>query len=121
MCDHFFNFCVTAHSIRDWVIHSQNAPRQAVHDRCNRVEVLPACRDIANAGKHFALNVDRTSVARGAVVCRSSAIDVFDDGSGNYHVSEVRLEATSSQKQGCIHFNGYSPAGRSLRPISYLT
>lgn len=90
MCDHFFNFCVTAHSLRDWLIHSKNAPKQSVHDRCNSVAELAACRDIANASKHFALDVGSKAVAKGAVVSRSSVVDIFEDGSGNYHVSAPR-------------------------------
>jgi hypothetical protein len=90
MCDHFFNFCITAHSMRDWVIHSQNASTQAVHDRCNRVDELAACRDIANASKHFVLKIDRNAVAKGAVLSRSSVVDVFEDDRGNHYVSEPR-------------------------------
>lgn len=90
MCDHFFNFCVTAHSLRDWVIHSQNAEKQSVHDRCNQVSVLAACRDIANASKHFILKVDQKPVAKGAVVSRSSVVDVFEGAGGNHRVSQPR-------------------------------
>lgn len=90
MCDHFFNFCVTAHSMRDWVIHSYGALPQDVHDRCNQVDELAACRDIANASKHFSLKADSKQVARGAVVSRSSVVDVFEDAIGKYHVSEPR-------------------------------
>ncbi|PIL42053.1 hypothetical protein CR105_26380 [Massilia eurypsychrophila] len=90
MCDHFFNFCITAHSLRDWIINLQMVERQSVHDRCNQVSELAACRDIANASKHFDLKVDRKPIAKGAVVSQSSVVDVFQDSSGNYRMSEPR-------------------------------
>lgn len=93
MCDHFFNFCVTAHSIRDWVINSEglkNKDLQNFHERCNKFQELAACRDIANANKHFALEENRNSVAKGAVVSRSSVLDVFEDANGRLFASEPR-------------------------------
>lgn len=91
MCDHFFNFCVTAHAIRDWVINSEGLTnKQSFHDRCNKSQELAACRDIANANKHFELEEKRNSVARGTVVSRSSVLDVFEDANGRVFASEPR-------------------------------
>lgn len=91
MCDHFFNFCVTAHSIRDWVIKSEGLTnKQNFHDRCNEFQELAACRDIANANKHFELEERRNLVAKGAVVSRSSVLDVFEDANGRLFASEPR-------------------------------
>ena len=93
MCDHFFNFCVTAHSIRDWVINSEglkNKDLENFHTRCNKVQELAACRDIANANKHFSLTENRNPVARGAVVSRSSVVDMFRDADGLFFASEPR-------------------------------
>lgn len=104
MCDHFFNFCITAHSLRDWVIHSQIVENQLVHDRCNQFGVLAACRDIANASKHFVLKVDRKLVAKGAVVSRSSVVDVFEDATGKYRISGPR-----STIDICLVIEGHSP------------
>jgi hypothetical protein len=90
MCDHFFNFCVTAHSIRDWVIHTVNVDKNILHQRCNQVKELAACRDIANANKHFSLEVGRNEVSRGAVISRSSVVDVFENVNGEVEVSMPR-------------------------------
>jgi hypothetical protein len=61
LCDNFFDFCVTAHALRDWVIkeHSCALSANGVHDTCNSCEVLQMCRDIANANKHFGLKEDK--------------------------------------------------------------
>lgn len=90
MCDHFFNFCITAHSLRDWIINSQIADKQLVHNRCNQVSELAACRDIANSSKHFALKIEHNTIAKGAVVMPSKVLDVFEDASGAYRVSQPR-------------------------------
>lgn len=90
MCDHFFNFCITAHSLRDWIINSQSAERQLVHNRCNQISELAACRDIANASKHFALKVDHNAIAKGAAVTPSKVVDVFEGAGGAYRVSQPR-------------------------------
>ncbi|ENO1850741.1 TPA: hypothetical protein RQK74_004383 [Vibrio vulnificus] len=59
--DHFFNFCVTAHSLRDWVIKSGDLSKDTLHSYCNAFESLKMCRDIANANKHFGLDQEKVS------------------------------------------------------------
>jgi hypothetical protein len=59
--DRFFNFCITAHSLRDWVIKAGNSDSNTVHDYCNTFDSLKMCRDIANANKHFGLDPGKVS------------------------------------------------------------
>lgn len=56
--DHFFNYCVTAHSLRDWCIkHLQlsGIDVDLFHKEMNSLNFLAECRDIANSSKHFKL------------------------------------------------------------------
>lgn len=59
--DRFFNFCITGHSLRDWVIKSSGLDENTVHDYCNKFDSLKMCRDIANANKHFGLDSNKIS------------------------------------------------------------
>lgn len=59
--DHLFNFCITAHSLRDWVIKSSGLNQDSIHEYCNNFDSLKMCRDIANANKHFGLNPGKVS------------------------------------------------------------
>lgn len=59
--DRFFNFCITAHSLRDWIIKSGTLKPKSVHDYCNNFDSLKMCRDIANANKHFGLDQGKVS------------------------------------------------------------
>lgn len=89
MCDHFFNFCVTAHALRDWVKKHPNFPAELdVHEKCNKFPELAACRDIANSNKHF--NFEPTRVAKGAVISRSNVVDVYEDKNGDLQVADPR-------------------------------
>jgi len=59
--DRFFNFCVTAHSLRDWIIKSSGLNPNTVHGYCNNFDYLRMCRDVANATKHFGLDPGKES------------------------------------------------------------
>ena len=59
--DRFFNFCITAHSLRDWIIKSSGLNENTVHEYCNTFNSLKMCRDIANANKHFGLRPEKIS------------------------------------------------------------
>ncbi len=78
MCDSFFNFCVTAHSLREWIAKDARfAIQSEIHGICNLYPVLKACRDIANAHKHFnlATRKDTWAVIQGT----SPMIDILQD------------------------------------------
>lgn len=58
-CDHFFNYCVTAHALRDWCakhLQLSEADKSAFHEEMNSIKYFPECRDIANSSKHFGLD-----------------------------------------------------------------
>ena len=57
--DKLFDFSLTAYHIVDWVkaFHPDLAP--AAYALLNAVPALGACRDLANANKHFALALER--------------------------------------------------------------
>lgn len=83
LCDHFFNFCVTAHALRDWVIKSKSSLRSAnaVHDACNSYQVLQMCRDIANANKHFKLGKDQEKNKKtySVFIFSTPVFDIYED------------------------------------------
>jgi hypothetical protein len=54
--DHVFNFCVTIHSLRDWSIKEFSLNKGDFHSRCNKIDHLRWCRDIANGSKHLELD-----------------------------------------------------------------
>ncbi|MBI9092451.1 MAG: hypothetical protein JEZ12_24810 [Desulfobacterium sp.] len=65
-CDHLFNFCVTAHSLRDWCmkyldIEPKTPEANKFHTACNTNDNLRYCRDIANSSKHFGLDKGKKS------------------------------------------------------------
>lgn len=65
-CDHFFNYCVTAHALRDWCIkylQLSDANASNFHTEMNAIKYFAECRDIANSSKHFGLNSKAPSVS----------------------------------------------------------
>jgi hypothetical protein len=109
LCDNFFDFCVTAHALRDWVIKENSCvlTENAVHNTCNSYEVLQMCRDIANANKHFGLNEDkeRTKKTYSVFVSSSTMIDFYENLS-NGSISRVmrdNLDIAIMNKNGVIY------------------
>ena len=81
--DHFYNFCITAQSLRDyflahkgWGKHCSESQRQ--HEEWNSNEVLRAVQEIANSAKHFSLH--RPPQTKAMEATRSAAVDVYMDG-----------------------------------------
>jgi len=66
--DHFFNFCVTTHSLRDFFFEERGIPRgtarHAYYDQWNRDPHLVAVEEIANLSKHFQLRDRKTWLPR---------------------------------------------------------
>ena len=63
--DHFFNFCVTAHSMRDYFLKHFciEIEKERYHKEWNDTPVIVAARDIANSSKHFALSTKQLTRA----------------------------------------------------------
>jgi hypothetical protein len=75
-CDHFFNYCVTAHSLRDWCIKHLNldeTDKAAFHSEMNLIRYFGECRDIANSSKHFGLD-NRVSAVTAATTTESNFV-----------------------------------------------
>lgn len=91
--DNFFNFCVTAHAMRDYFlehlgkIHKRD--KDPFHAEWNTEPLLVAIKDIANSSKHFQLR-DRVSGERKAASTmgvrhrRSKFIEIYSDGAGKF-------------------------------------
>lgn len=58
-CDALFDFAVTAHAIKDWIVKSHPTLKADADNYLSNVSELRACQDIANGSKHDALDPDR--------------------------------------------------------------
>ncbi len=85
--DHFFNFCVTAHALRDWIKKIPDFPADLnIHEKCNKFPELEACRDIANSNKHF--NFEPKPKTKSAVIGGSKVIKVYENANGEIKATE---------------------------------
>jgi hypothetical protein len=59
IADHFFNFSVTAHSIRDWCIKYKDlqAQKKTLNQKWDKEPFLAVAKDIANSVKHFGIDL----------------------------------------------------------------
>jgi len=99
--DHFFNFCVTAASMRDYTLEHLNKVTQAqqspYYDAWAKIPMLVAAADIANSSKHFVLRDRSTgqpkSVKTRAVRMKKSAfVDIYTNAAGE--IKMVRADST---------------------------
>ena len=89
--DHFFNFCVTAASMRDYCLEYlgklEHKDQQPFHELWDQYPTLVAAKEIANSAKHFVLR-DRRS--KSAVTPKTRAVgsklakfvDVYEHADG---------------------------------------
>nr|MBF0684875.1 hypothetical protein [Pseudomonas sp.] len=63
--DHFFNFSVTAHSLRDWCINylSQQSNKKQLNQIWDNEKYLVIAKDIANSVKHFKITMYTPNLA----------------------------------------------------------
>ncbi len=88
--DHFFNFCITAHSIRDYFLEragkTATKDRQLFDDTWSQEPLLVAVADIANSAKHFVLRTRqgalRTPRTKRVLRRRSLVVDVYVSATG---------------------------------------
>ena len=84
--DHFYNFCITAHSLRDYFLahkgwgdrKKHRGERSRQHTEWNSNGVLGAVRDIANSAKHFSL--DHPPQTKATEETTGAAVDVYVAG-----------------------------------------
>ena len=90
--DHFFNFCVTAHSLRDYFFERKGIPKKdqtLYHQQWDGSAALVAVGDIANTSKHFTLRSSdgkpRTPRTKRVRTVRNDFANVFASSSGDLH------------------------------------
>lgn len=102
--DHFFNFCVTAHSMRDYLLErlgmSHPSARQPLEQLWSRESLLVAVADIANSTKHFVLrdkrtHAPRTPRTRRVGLNKAAFIDLYVNAQGTFKAVPVRASSIS--------------------------
>lgn len=90
--DHFYNFCITAHSLRDAMLRHlgvrSDQEKQAKHVEWSAYPLLKAAGEIANTAKHFELRKSPTTKA--VAQTRSTVVEVRIATSGE--VDNVPIE-----------------------------
>jgi hypothetical protein len=98
--DHFFNFCVTAHSLRDYLLEDlgkfTNDDKKPFHQDWDAKPLLVAVGEIANMSKHFRLRHGRDGTPKvvrtqGVVQTNSDFVMVYLDAGGR--LSAVQRKA----------------------------
>lgn len=104
--DHFFNFCVTAHSMRDFCLEYlgkvKDIDKKPFHDQWNKEPILVAAGEVANSSKHFVLRARKTKAikvpsTKGVRIGRAKYMNVYQRSDGQFHLeptirAEVRIE-----------------------------
>ena len=90
--DHFFNFCVTAHSLRDYFLSEGKVPKgkasDQFHKQWNSFPELIAVKEVANSSKHFSLwTAPETKNVRGGT---GGFVDIYVNDSGDYMARPVK-------------------------------
>jgi len=102
--DHLFNFCVTAHAMRDYILEylgkSKDDEKQPFHELWNKIPSLVAAQEIANSSKHFALRIRKTgslkvAKTRAVRVRKSKFIDIYVNREGELKVVSVEAPDVS--------------------------
>ena len=97
--DHFFNFCVTAQSMRDFFLertgHVTRSARAPFHTAWSANPLLRAVAEIANLSKHFQLR-DYTGTAKSPHTRRvhrrkGTAVDVYASRKGELKLVPVEI------------------------------
>jgi hypothetical protein len=93
--DHFYNFCITASSLRDYLLErlgkTTSSAKQPFYDRWATEPVLVAAADIANSAKHFQLrdqktNAPKTPRTKHVGAGKTSGADVYINDAGDVQI-----------------------------------
>jgi hypothetical protein len=91
--DHFYNFCVTAHSLRDYFFKRKGIvgkpAKKPYHQLWDKNPALLAAGEIANSSKHFTLRWPPQT--RGVRAIKSGFMNIYQAQSGS--LSEVPVRA----------------------------
>lgn len=105
--DHFFNFCVTAHSFRDYLLDDLGkliwSDKEPFHVDWDKDAVLVAVAEIANSSKHFRLRrkngVLKDVKTRKVVQTTNGFVSVYLDSDGilsAVHVEKADIDVVLS-------------------------
>lgn len=112
--DRFFNFVVTAYSLVDWIQNDPNIPAAAKADlpRFRATTSIQICRDLANASKHFQLDIKpgRKPIVTNAESEQGFGLGRF--GRGGYGVGEEEVGVWLSASD---RINGLDVKEQSLK------
>jgi hypothetical protein len=95
--DHFFNFCVTAHGMRDYLLEhlGKVTPQDKTpfYKQWEANSILVAVSEIANSSKHFCLRDSKTNLpkrikTRRVTLRKSKFIDVYVNSEGDLKLVE---------------------------------
>jgi hypothetical protein len=110
--DHFFNFCVTAAAMRDYVLEHANqissVQQKPYYDAWTQIPALVAAAEVANSSKHFVLRDRRTGQikplkTRTVRLRKSSFIDIYANEAGDTKVAETsRTEVSVTLSDGQV-------------------
>ena len=110
--DHFFNFCVTASSMRDYTLEHlgmvTQSQQQPYHDEWSKIPALVATAEIANTSKHFVLRdrgtrKPKTVKTRALRMKKARFVDVYVNDAGEHTFEEVnRTEVSVTLSDGHI-------------------
>lgn len=104
VADHFYNFCVTAHSMRDYFLERigeiAGNKRQAYESEWKSTRCLVAIEEITNSAKHFQLRERKTKAPRTPDTksvrrVREKRIDVYVNESGDLALETVSAPSIS--------------------------
>lgn len=87
--DHLYNFCVTAHSLRDYFLNENGIygqEKDEKHSAWNRNAAVLATMEIANATKHLTLRQEAKT--KGTDLRGSTVFDIFALQDGGMQVRE---------------------------------
>ena len=110
--DHFFNFCVTAASMRDYTLEHlsklSRADQQPYYDIWAKVPALAAAAEIANSSKHFVLRdpgtgLPRNVKTRAVRMTKAAFTDIYANTAGELKaVRSHRTEVSVTLSDGKI-------------------
>ena len=110
--DHFFNFCVTASSMRDYTLEHQGivkpAHKRPYYDAWSKIPALVAAAEIANASKHFVLRDPGTGQpkvvkTRTVRLKKANFVDIYVNEAGAATAIEVeRTDVSVTLSDGQI-------------------
>lgn len=110
--DHLFNFCVTAASMRDYVLeHLKKISKSDKESYCedwNKVPALVAAAEIANSSKHFVLGDPRSrqsvqAKTRRVRLRKASVVNVYANDAGEFELVQAqRTEVSITLSDGQV-------------------